>query len=160
MGTNKTYTKYSKLIEEKATGTVWTESEIIYFRKYLNNSNPDLIADFYHYMPETGYNITVAQDQKGTNYLINNSLKKNGQLRKGNKLDAYEVNILFNSPTNTFIGLKNLNTMNYGFTQYVAVYRMTDKDGNWFEYTGVTYNMLEVLRYGKRSDRPKLRLVS
>lgn len=162
MGTNKTYIKYNKLLEEKATGIPWTESEIIYFRKYINTRNldSDLIPKFYRCMPENGYQLTAAQDQKGTNYLLNNSIKKNGQLRKGSKLDSHEINILLNSPTNTFIGLQDLNTMKYGFTQYVAVYRMTDKDGRWFEYTGVTYSMLEVISYGKNNDRPKLKLVS
>ena len=148
MKTNKTYIKWKTILENKAQGQPWTEHEIIYFRKAIGMAGikdaelrHKLKNMFFELMPIGGYNITNEQSQKGTNYLLKNSYKLNGQLRKNNIFGDRELNILKNCFEHKLIDLYQYNQAEY----YSPVYSAIDTDGNSFDYLGVSYSMIRIV---------------
>jgi hypothetical protein len=145
---SKSFKKWLARIED--TKTPWTEKDIIYFRKAVGRSGLKdrtesalLISKFEHMLDNIGgYRITREQDEKGRVYLLDNSVKKNGQLRKHNKLGQFEINVLRNLDFHFFCGLHQ--TQAY-YEHYLPVYRAVAKDGSYFEYIGAMYFHVEVL---------------
>lgn len=151
MSTCKAYDKWLLVLQEKSKGKAWTEGEIIYFRKAIGIAGIqdgqlriNLRNAFYHYMPDVGYKITTEQSEKGRNYLLAKSLKKNGQFRKGNKLGSRELSILKTLKEHRLIELYDASTNMYGH-YYYPVYRAISKSKETFEYTGIWYEALTVV---------------
>lgn len=149
MKTSKAFKKYEELLKNKKH--VFTQSEIIYFRKAIGvaglkniHERQELINLFMD--NQKGYRITREHDELGRNYLISKSLKKNGQFRKGSKLGERELNILYNFSHHMFMGLQSQNS-NRGFYDnwYLPIYRAYDKKGNYFDYIGTVYEQVRVL---------------
>lgn len=135
----------------------WSEKDIIYFRKAINSSaispeQHDLLMDA---VEGKSYALHPEQQDKGTRYLLSKSLKLNGTPRKHNKLSPECISILRNDPVHRLVGFRNLNP--YGMNSYVAVYEAKDSFGRCFRYTGVTYDLLDVLYV--YAPEPKLHLV-
>lgn len=148
MQNSKSFKKWLARIED--TKTPWTEHEIIYFRKAIGSSGLKdreeaamLVSRFERMVHNIGgYRITYEQDEKGRLYLLHNSLKQNGQLRKNNKLGQFEIDVLRNLDFHFFCGLYQMQAY---YEHYLPVYRAVAKDGSYFEYIGVAYFYVEVL---------------
>ena len=149
---NKTLTKWKNIIDqkEKYCNAPFTQHEIIYIRKAINNcglKNSDdreaLMNHWMRKMPSEGYNITVDHQQKGINYLINNTFKKNGTLRKNNILGEFEQKVISDFKEFRFVGLFDGGNVHNRF--YLPVYRCISNDGSYFDYVGTVYNMIRVL---------------
>lgn len=156
---SKAFKKWKDLIDSKReTNQPWKESEIIYFRKAIGpsglkdkNQRDELRDYFEECMPSDGYNITSEQKEKGITYLLENSYKKNGSLRKNNIFGSFELEIIKNFCDFKFVGLYSQLTLggfDMGYT--VPIYRCISKDGSYFDYTGCAYSMIKVLYHSKR----------
>lgn len=149
---NKTYLKWFALCSD----VVWTESDIIYFRKAIGMSGlkddrlrSALYRTFIDRMPEGGYRLTREQQSKGTQYLLSKSLKQNGERRKGCILGTHEIGILLDPSVQHT--LTHLAPQYNGLDEvlaYMAVYRASAR-GRWFEYLGTSYEQSEVTAIGK-----------
>lgn len=150
MNKSKAFTKW--LARVKDTKTAWTESEVIYFRKAigicgLKDQEERLILkmEFEERASNKGYSILPEHNEKGRNYLLSKSLKKNGQVRKGSKLGARELDIMLNLKHHK---LTALYPQCNGFGQalgYLPVYTAYDRKGNHFQYIGATYEMMQIV---------------
>lgn len=148
MSTNKAFDKWMARIQD--TKTPWTEQEIIYFRKaiglagikseHLRNCLRTAFNSMNPY-----YSITREQSEKGRKYLLDKSLKKNGQKRKGCKLGEWELDILRNPDmVHYFVGLHQPQA---SLEYYLPVYRaiVTGETCWYFEYIGASYELMEVI---------------
>lgn len=144
---NKVATKWITKLSD--ADYIWTESDIIYFRKAIGlNGIKDsevrryLMKMFDKYNEQfDGFRITGEQQQKGTNYLVKNTYKQNGELRKGNKLGQVEREIL------SEVVQHRLDGMYYHGGYFLPVYKAIDVKGNWFTYIGTQYEQLQTLEY-------------
>lgn len=135
------------------TNNVWTENDIIYFRKaigYCGIKDPELrkqLRKQFDVFAEKneGYLITNEQSEKGRTYLLDRSLRKNGELRKGCKLGSREIDILRDLDYHRFVGLWEQHNGFGDVMGYLPVYRAVAQNGNSFEYVGATYEMMEVV---------------
>ena len=130
---NKTFQKYLQLTKK---GHVWTESEIIYFRKYINGSSPldaDSIEQLINSIEGKTYRITDAQTVKGITWLKNHCFRLDGKVRKGCKLMPFELSVIKNFKEFRFVGLWNASDNAY--RNYLPIYRTIAKDGSYFDYT-------------------------
>jgi hypothetical protein len=143
----KIYDKYSKILEQKTI----TESEIIYLRKALNVSL-NYVNEDYMYAKELLFkssekprSLSPEHTQKGIEYLNKKLFRLNGQLRrlKVNPFSEREIGIIKNFKKFLFVGLYN-NSDNMR-KNYVAVYRCVAKNGEWFDYTGVIFDIIRVV---------------
>lgn len=139
---SKAYDKWLNRVNDYKTP--WTEQEIIYFRKAIGLAgikDSNLRADLYHsFVDQAGiYNITQEQSEKGRQYLLDKSLKRNGQMRKGSKLTERELAVL-RDPTmiHYFVGLWGIGG------HYLPIYRAQTESEAAFEYTGTTYDRMMV----------------
>lgn len=151
MNKNKTFNKWKDLIDTKLkySNAPWGEKEVVYFRRALGlagmkDRDKALELRFYfdEVMPFDGYNITVEHQQKGINYLRDNTFKKNGQLRKNNIFGQSEIDIINNYKEFKFVGLIDVR----GY--YLPIYRCIAENGDYFDYTGTMYSMIEILDFG------------
>lgn len=149
---NKSYEKWFA----KCSDVQWTESDVIYFRKAIGLSGlhhselrVSLRNRFYHSMPINGYRLTREQQDKGTEYLLSKSLKKDGSRRKGCKLGTYELGILLSAKVqHSLVGLHdNSGPITHG-NHYLPVYR-AQANGRYFDYIGAVYDMVEVIGIGE-----------
>lgn len=146
---NNSYKKWYKLIETKLkyANAPFSEHEVIYFRKSVGASGikdqglrADLKRHFYASMPEDGYNITLEHQQKGIDYLMANTFKKNGTLRKNNMFGSFELEVLKNYSHFKFVGLHRA-----GMSDYVLpLYECIAHNGDSFTYIGTVYSCIEV----------------
>lgn len=158
MSKNKSYNKWTNLIINKLKweNAPFTESEVIYLRKAIGPSGLkdrdlayDLSQHFTDLMPRDGYNITLEHQQKGIDYLRDNTFKKSGKLRKNNIFNEYCINILNNYKEFKFVGLhEQVNFYGYSSGHVLPIYRCIAEDGTYFDYTGTMYSMIEVLDHG------------
>jgi len=154
---NKTDKAWLTFIEDCSNGfKVWDDAKQRSFRMRLNGSSKilqrvkqALMDALISKMPINGYSIDQKLDKKGFEYLWRMNFKKNGSPRK-NAWGYFEQRVLKQFSHFTFVGLHNLSSNSY--TQYVPVYRCYATDGSWFEYTGVTFKMSEVLNVCNRAD--------
>lgn len=127
------------------TVSPWTENDIIYYRKAISQcglkSAEEKLA-LHEAFADKGYRITAEQDAKGRNYLLSNSLKKDGTPRKGNVLGDAEIRIMQNLKHHLFVGVYHKGGF---YNYYLPVYRAIAKDGSYFEYIGTMYKHVEVL---------------
>lgn len=143
---SKAYDRWCKRIKD--TKTPWTAGEIRAFRKAIGSCGlkevhlrQSLLAAFERMRPY--YAITKEQSEKGRDYLLNKSLRRDGKQRKGNKLGTREIDILLDKRMiHYFVGVRPMGG------NYVPIYRavITGKDYRYFEYTGTSYNQLEVIQ--------------
>lgn len=143
----KSYKKW--LARVRDTKTPWTENEIIYFRKAIARGDMDyrvaLRLEFGDYSGDTGYKITKEQSEKGRNYLLTNSLKKDGTKRKGCKLGERELDILRNLKEHRLVGLFENSGLHNPYTYTLPIYRAIARNGEYFEYIGTKYDQLEIV---------------
>jgi hypothetical protein len=140
MTSKKTLQKYTNLI----AGKLWTEQQIISFRSLLNNGlrhQPEVVSQLVNAFCEiaeySGYELEISQQLKGLEWLKRTQLNSKGQLRRAKTtfLGLNEVAMLNNFSHFTMVGLYNAsNVYHYGINHYVAVYRLHDTKGNWFDY--------------------------
>jgi hypothetical protein len=148
---SKTYKKWQNIIDDKQkwSNAPFSEHEVIYLRKAIGSSGLKciderytLLSHFQDTMPETGFNITVDHQQKGIDYLRNNTYKKNGTLRKNNILGSFERGVIDNFKEFKLVDLRNASENSYDF--YLPIYRCIAKDGSYFDYTGTVYSMIKI----------------
>lgn len=138
---SKSYNRW--LTRVKDFQTPWTEKEIIYFRKAVGQAgikNSTERMDLLMRVSGRKYRITTDHSEKGRNYLLNKTLKRNGGLRKGAKLGRRELQILRNLSHHNFVGLYE-----YCPGYYFPIYEAVSLNGKTFSYIGCTYSQLEVL---------------
>lgn len=158
MSQNKTYNKWLKRTLNH--NTPWTENEIKYFRKIIGRYG---IKDLYFRAQlvknfQGPYQITEEQSIKGITYLRTKCLKTNGEARniKNMPFGTFELNIIRNFYKFEFIGIYgHYNEYMNTIMNYSPVYRCYDIHGNYFDYIGVHFDLIEVLEIGSI----KLRLV-
>lgn len=139
------YKKWLARIEDKKTA--WTEQEIIFFRRAIGQCGLKDPAErallrslFADAVENEGYKITREQDMKGLRYLLDKSLKKNGEHRKGSKFGTFELAVLLHFSHHTLSGLYRDTYCEH----YLPIYRAYDTEGNWFEYVGTTYEQIQI----------------
>jgi len=124
---------------------LWTENEIKYFIKAIGHCGSEY-KDFLkeEYFLNDIYNREITKEQmiKGITYLLSNSFKQNGELRKTNKLGIKELNILKDCIKVEWVALKEYGDFVYN---YLAIYRYTDSKGNYFDATGTVYSLMEIV---------------
>ena len=149
---NKTLKKWCDLIDKKGEmqNAPFSEHEIIYLRKAIGPSGikesgaSDYLYDyFYDNKPHCDYNITTEHGRKGIEYLLKNTFKKNGNLRKNNIFNEYHINIIKDYSFFTFSGLYNV-----GNGYMLPLYKCYDSKGNYFEYTGNVYECIVITGTG------------
>lgn len=158
MKTSTAFKKWKARIENLSCP--WTENDIIYFRKAVGHNGLQdpaeralLISLFNTMISDTdGVFITEQHSRKGQIYLLENSLKKNGDPRKQNIFGEYELHILKNLSHHLFVGLYRNGLF---CDHYFPIYRAVDKDGNYMDYVGATYSQCVVL-HTVISDRSRL----
>lgn len=145
---SKAYFKWLDIIND--SNHVWTEREIISFLKAIGPSGikdaglrKNLRAEFmFAVNHNNGFRITLEQDIKGQQYLLNNSLKKNGTTRKQNVFATKQLEQIKKMKYHLFSGLyvpKN-------HSEYVLpIYTLVDKYNQGFSYVGATYSQIVVL---------------
>jgi hypothetical protein len=159
MKTSKAFKRWKARIED--TKTPWTEKEIVYFRAAIGKSGlardeeRHTLKDLFKEMIDNtgGVRITQVQDIKGQQYLLNNSLKLNGEPRKNNILGSMELNILKTLDYHLFVGVYNPVGFQ-GFDSYLPIYRAISTSGAFFEYTGTVYDQITIIK-----TTPNLKLV-
>ena len=145
---NNAYSKWSFRISD--INNAWTEKDIIYFRKAIGNYGikdetlrNKLKANFYRILNQIeGYLITNDQSEKGKNYLLSNSLKKDGTKRKNCKLGNREIEILQNLDYHQFVGLHEQVNGLGKICGYLPIYKAVSMDGKSFEYVGTHYDQI------------------
>lgn len=156
----KTYSKWVARVNDAERP--WTESEIIYCRKATGHCGlkshderialtallRDTLADI------GGYKITAEQDAKGCEYLLSQSVRKNGEKRKGCKLAEFDIAVLTRFSHHLFVGMYY---PQHGFNHWFPIYRAVAVDGSWFEYVGCTYSQLSVLRRSEPTVSARVR---
>ena len=147
----KAYTKWMDKIE---TVQVATEKDVIYLSKAIGyygltheNERFALRCALAKRLDEGGIHLTPEHQRKGTDYLLGKSLRKDGTRRKGCKLGTRELGILLSAD----VGHKWVSIFpqynGMGFVMgYLPIYRAYTDDGRSFEYTGTTYDQMEVVR--------------
>lgn len=142
--TPRTFKKW--LLRVGNTTDPWTETEIVSFRMAVRRAPKEqrlqLLYRFEVTAPTGLYRITDEQSEKGRLYLLSKSLRLDGRRRAGCKLGIRELSILRSLSHHEFTGLYASGS---GFH---PVYTAVSTDGSYFTYTGVTYDMLEVLGVG------------
>ena len=160
MKQNKAYIKWLNLIDSKRENfnAPWSESEIIYFRKAIGLAGindvklrSNLLDYFNSSMPDEGFNITLDQKEKGINYLLSNTYKKNGTLRKNNIFGTFELNVLKQYEDFKLISLYEYGNGGY----YLPVYRCISKNGSYFDYLGTVYSQIKIFN----TNSTKLKVV-
>jgi len=97
---------------------------------------------------ESIYSISGTQTVFGINWLKEKLFKKDGQLRKSTGPFCHrEIEIINNFKEFKFVGFKALeNRFTDLFTgHYDIVYKTIDKKGNYFLYTGVCFEEIDIL---------------
>jgi len=146
MKKNKTLLKWMGVIDEKVqyVNSPFTEHEIIYLRKAIGASGLkcpmdriELVNHFHNSMPEEGYNITADHQAKRINYLLDNTFKKNGQLRKNPIFSDFELRVISDFKEFKFVGLHREGYSEY----YLPLYECISNQGDSFTYTVNEYSM-------------------
>ncbi len=138
----KTFLKYLAITKR---GHVWTENEIIYFRKYINGSSPldvDSIEQLINCVEGKTYRITEQQSIKGILWLKNKCFSTRG-VRKSCKFKPFEINVIANFKEFRFVGLYDASDNNY--RNYMPIYRTIAKDGSWFDYVAYSFSEMKVI---------------
>lgn len=144
MQLTKTEQKYKNMIVEP--NRVWTETEIISFRSFVNTKNrqrPEinkmLIRLFHEMIDQHGnYGLMPSQQIKGIQWLKKTQLKRDGSLRqaKSTFIGLREKYVIDNFLRFEMIGLRDISHSPYSsFTYYVPIYRCIAHDGAAFEYS-------------------------
>jgi hypothetical protein len=147
MSSTATYMKWTNRVRD--TSNAWTENDIIYFRKYVRGlgSTPEratLMQLFERTLElNDGYLITNEQSEKGREYLLSNTLKKNGDRRKHAKLGERELDILRDLREHRLVGRYEPTYGNYSY--WLPVYRAISNTGEHFEYVGTMYSELQIV---------------
>lgn len=126
----------------------WTETEIIYFRKYLRSHNEPEIDELYKQFSDIaesiGYSITIEQSLKGIEYLRKACFRLDGGLRKSAPFTLYQARHLAKE---AFIGFKfrGLCAHSWGLgNSLFPIYEVISTFGG-FDYLGVTASMIETV---------------
>jgi hypothetical protein len=144
MKLTKTEQKYKNMIVEP--NRVWTETEIISFRSFVNTKNrqrPEinkmLIRLFHEMIDQHGnYGLTPSQQIKGIQWLKRTQLKRDGSIREAKTtfIGLREKYVIDNFLRFEMIGLRDISQSPYSsFTYYVPIYRCIAHDGAAFEYS-------------------------
>lgn len=139
----KTFNKYLAMTKR---GHVWTESEIIYFRKYINGSSPlesHLVQDLIASIEDKVFRITDQQSVKGILWLKDKCFQKNGKVRRSCKFKPFELDVILNFKEFRFVGLYDVSDNNY--RNYMPIYRTIAKDGSYFDYVAYSFGEFKVL---------------
>jgi hypothetical protein len=144
--TNQTKKRYENILDKP----MLSENDIVAFKAQLNKhrySEGSNINDIIYLFAQNrvkydGYDLTPEHTEKGINYLISKTYTLNGKLRKNNKFSGDELVILANFDKFKLIGFFCEPEFN---NTYVPVYRVFDKNGKYFDYTGVRYDFIRVL---------------
>jgi hypothetical protein len=149
MQTSKAYKKWEARINDLTTP--WTESDVIYFRKATGHSGlkdrgervalQALFRDTIGHAGFDGYRITRQHDVKGQAYVISNSQRVDGQLRKGSKFSARELQVFKQLEHHLLVGMW---FPQYGNDCWFPIYRAVSPVG-YVEYVGVTYEQMTVI---------------
>jgi len=149
MKKNKTLLKWMGIIDKKEqyANAPFSEHEVIYLRKAIGAAGlkcpmdrRELVDHFYNSMPAEGYNITADHQAKGINYLLDNTFKKNGRLRKNNIFSDFGLRVISNFKEFKFVGLHREGYAEY----YLPLYECISNKGDSFTYTGNVYNMIVI----------------
>lgn len=140
---NKTYNKWLNCTKR---GHVWTENEIIFFRKYLNGSSSIDINTVYYLASQIdnkNFKITDQQSVKGILWLKNKCFTNNFKIRKNCPFKNFEINVIKNFKEFRFVGLYNVSENFY--RNYMPIYRCIAHNGDYFEYVAYTWGKVKVL---------------
>ena len=146
---NKIKFKYEQLIE----AGLFTEQQLIYFRKYINGSTKlerleaSELAQAFIYKAETdGIELTQSQQTKGYLWLKSKTFKLNGGIRKNSPLAYFEQHVINHFDSFKCVGLYDLSENSY--RHYVPIYRCMASDGQWFDYVCKMWGEIEVIAIG------------
>jgi hypothetical protein len=151
MRPNKTYLKYLAMTKR---GHIWTEQEIIYFRKYVNGSIPLDIDSIEHLIASVDgkyFRITNQQTVKGILWLKNKCFKNNGSVRKACPLKPFERAVIQSFKEFRFVGLYNVSDNSY--RNYMPVYRVVATNGMYFDYVAYSWGEMKVITIGNKKTR-------
>lgn len=140
---NKTLLKWEQATKR---GHVWTENEIIYFRKYINGSSPLNAYDAQGLIDAVDgkvYRITEQQSVKGILWLKNQCFTGRGILRRSCPFKTFEVNVISNFREFRFVGLYNVSDNSY--RNYMPIYRCIAKNGDFFDYVAYSFGQVKVI---------------
>jgi len=142
-------TKKKWLGKLNARPCVLTEQDIIYLRSHYrklekerDSGAAEFRATFYDTLASTAIKLTKEHSEKGRQYLLDKSLKKNGDRRKNCKLTEKQLNVL--RCPDLYHYLVDISD-DFSTSGKIPIYRAVAADGSYFDYTGVPYFRLEVL---------------
>lgn len=154
----KTVAKYQKIIK----GGLFTEKDLIYFRKYINGnaelfpSQWRLLTDFEKKAQSIGIKLTSQQQVKGLLWLKEKTFKLNGNLRSNSPCGEFEANVIKRFKSFKCVGLHNLSQNEY--RQYVPIYRCIATNGCYFDYICKMWGEIEVIYSGNNASTKKVRI--
>jgi hypothetical protein len=144
---NKTYNKYLNYTKR---GHVWTENEIIFFRKYINdhlNHNSSIDFDDIYFLigkiSGQQYKITDQQSVKGILWLKNKCFTNSYKIRRNCLFGAFEINVITNFKEFRFVGIQNISPNFYKC--FMPIYRCIARNGDFFDYVAYTNGHFEIL---------------
>ena len=145
---SKSFKKWASRIA--SDNLVWTQSELIYLRKAIGycglkdvGERHLLFSLFNQRCKDVQLRILPEHDLLGQNYMLSNSLKRNGSPRKHCILDEGQIKIMQCLSFHAIGGL-----MRCGGNTILPVYVAFDNIGNWFSYTGTMYALIEIVDKG------------
>jgi hypothetical protein len=143
---------YANWLDKLESAEVFTENDVIYLRKAIGYSGladegqrHALKYELYKRLSGRGIRLTLAQQRKGTEYLLGKSLRKDGKPRKGCKLNAREIAIL--QSRNVTHRWVDIYPQANGFGKvlgYLPVYR-AEAGADSFDYVGTVYDLMTVV---------------
>lgn len=94
----------------------------------------------YKILNSSCYNLDKNHTKKGLDYLMNNTFKKNGELRKNNIFENFEISVLKDFRKFLLVGIEQIDEWTTR-----PIYRVIDKKGNYFNYISGRYNEIEII---------------
>lgn len=145
----KAFDKWLSKLRDTGFYDTWSKNDITYFRKAIGPSGLNseelraILVDEFNYIIEKtdqGIPLTAEHSEFGRQYLLDNTLRKNGTFRKRAALGQREVDILNDFDCHYWAGLYDT-----GNGYYWPIYRAVGNSGDWFDYLGVTYESMKVI---------------
>lgn len=152
---SKSHYEMRERLENKKT--VWTEGHINSLRKQLGYCSnwSDIavevfISDYFGHGEQYDFEITEYQTTKGLDWLLNNTFKKNGDVRKSKSMilsDPEHFEIVKNFKEFRFIGLRleRNNSYNSKYSSVAPIYRVLDNNGDYFDYSPIAFGETVIL---------------
>lgn len=141
----KTFKKWKQVLENR---DFITERDLISIRNVINRAFATGNDEAVQYANKLllifeikTFRLEQEHSEKGTNYILSKSLKKNGEYRKNNKItSAHEYILHGDGIKHVLIGLYNIGEGRA--THFVPLYRVISDNG-YFKYTGVAYPLMK-----------------